>query len=196
MRNEFPLLCQECGYLSVDYLNKETKYICPYCHNEHLEEIKELTSENYDNFIYRQGYLRYNRVHERQCKIRRTFMKNPDNYHEETLHVLKENYEKNTPKNEQIKQTKVITDPITKAAIEKEEEYQKKIERIQKETEKKYFESLEKQKSSNTKHCPVCDSTYIETISTTKKIVHGMAFGLFSKTAKSQFICKSCGYKF
>lgn len=189
MRNKFPLLCQECGYLSVDYFDEKSKYICPYCHNKHLNEIKELTSENYDNFIYRQGFVNTTYVGNRKNAIRRKFMIDSDKYYKGPYYKLKKEYEKNTPKDQRIKQTRIITDPVTKEIVEDEE-------KSRLEAEKKYSESLEKQMSSNTKHCPVCDSTYIETISTTKKIVHGMAFGLFSKTAKSQFICKSCGYKF
>lgn len=48
---------------------------------------------------------------------------------------------------------------------------------------------------SNIPHCPTCDSTNIEKISLTKKAAGAFGFGLFSKTAKSQFHCKDCGYK-
>mgnify|MGYP002640633850 CR=1 FL=1 len=48
----------------------------------------------------------------------------------------------------------------------------------------------------NIPHCPVCNSTEIEKISATSKVAGAVAFGLFSKTARSQFKCKSCGYKF
>jgi len=43
--------------------------------------------------------------------------------------------------------------------------------------------------------CPTCGSTNIEKIST---IARGMSLGMFglaSKTARSQFMCKNCGYK-
>lgn len=43
--------------------------------------------------------------------------------------------------------------------------------------------------------CPTCGSTNIKKISGTSKAVGAVAFGLFSKTAKSQFKCKNCGYK-
>lgn len=48
---------------------------------------------------------------------------------------------------------------------------------------------------SNQPKCPTCGSTNIEKISTAKKAAGGFMFGLFSKTAKSQFACKDCGYK-
>lgn len=49
--------------------------------------------------------------------------------------------------------------------------------------------------SSNQPHCPTCGSTNIIKISAAKKAVGAGLFGLFSKTAKSQFECKNCGYK-
>lgn len=47
----------------------------------------------------------------------------------------------------------------------------------------------------NVAKCPTCGSTNIEKISATSKAVGAVAFGLFSKTAKSQFKCKNCRYK-
>lgn len=47
----------------------------------------------------------------------------------------------------------------------------------------------------NIPKCPTCNSTKIKKISATKKVAHGLAFGLFSKTAFSQFECNNCGYK-
>lgn len=44
-------------------------------------------------------------------------------------------------------------------------------------------------------HCPTCNSTNIKKITTTKRITHGAMFGLFSKTARSQWECKNCGNK-
>ena len=49
--------------------------------------------------------------------------------------------------------------------------------------------------STNQPHCPTCGSTDIIKISAAKKAVGAGLFGLFSKTAKSQFECKNCGYK-
>lgn len=43
--------------------------------------------------------------------------------------------------------------------------------------------------------CPTCSSTNISKISTTSKVAGAAFFGLFSKTAKSQFKCNNCGYK-
>lgn len=59
--------------------------------------------------------------------------------------------------------------------------------------------SLEKQQESsisdNTPKCPTCGSTNIKKISVTKKLGGVIGFGIFSKTAKSQFECLNCKYK-
>lgn len=60
-------------------------------------------------------------------------------------------------------------------------------------------ESYKKQHStqqySNQPKCPTCGSTNVKKISVTSKAVGAGLFGLFSKTAKSQFQCSSCGFK-
>lgn len=43
--------------------------------------------------------------------------------------------------------------------------------------------------------CPTCGSTRVEKISTTSKIAGAVTLGILSKTARSQFKCKHCGYK-
>lgn len=43
--------------------------------------------------------------------------------------------------------------------------------------------------------CPTCGSTQVKRISTTAKVVGATMFGLFSKTAQSQFECLDCKYK-
>ena len=55
--------------------------------------------------------------------------------------------------------------------------------------------STKSAQQQNVPHCPVCGSTNIKKISATSKVVGAGLFGLFSKTARSQFECKSCGYK-
>ena len=47
----------------------------------------------------------------------------------------------------------------------------------------------------STPKCPTCQSTNIKKISTMSKVAGAVSFGLFSKTARSQFKCLSCGYK-
>lgn len=43
--------------------------------------------------------------------------------------------------------------------------------------------------------CPMCGSTNIHKISGVKRATHGLAFGLFSKTARSQWECGNCHNK-
>ena len=45
-----------------------------------------------------------------------------------------------------------------------------------------------------TPKCPTCNSINIKRISGMKRAFHGYAFGIFSKTAFSQFECQNCGY--
>lgn len=52
------------------------------------------------------------------------------------------------------------------------------------------------QPQPNIPRCPTCNSTNIKKISSLSRAAHGYAFGLFSKTARSQFECRNCGYKF
>ncbi len=59
-----------------------------------------------------------------------------------------------------------------------------------------YFQQLNKNTENvNRPKCPTCGSTDINKISTASKIIGAATFGLLSKTAKSQFKCSNCGYK-
>lgn len=66
-----------------------------------------------------------------------------------------------------------------------------------KEIQKHNDELLEndKVKQANVPKCPTCNSTDIKKISVMSKAVGATMFGLFSKTARSQFRCKNCGYE-
>lgn len=44
--------------------------------------------------------------------------------------------------------------------------------------------------------CPVCQSPNIKKLSATNRGLHLIAVGVASKTARSQFVCRNCGYKF
>lgn len=44
-------------------------------------------------------------------------------------------------------------------------------------------------------HCPTCKSPNVKKISFAKGYLHWRMFGFFSKTAMSQWECRSCGYK-
>lgn len=55
-------------------------------------------------------------------------------------------------------------------------------------------EERERQEKNKPK-CPTCGSTNISKISATNKAIGAIGFGLLSKTARSQFKCNKCGYK-
>lgn len=65
------------------------------------------------------------------------------------------------------------------------------------EIQKRNSELLEsdKIKQANAPKCPTCSSTSVKKISTMSKVAGASMFGLFSKTARSQFKCENCGYK-
>lgn len=44
--------------------------------------------------------------------------------------------------------------------------------------------------------CPACQSSNVERLNAVTRGAAAGLFGLFSSTARSQFICKNCGYKF
>lgn len=71
----------------------------------------------------------------------------------------------------------------------KTEAYQQELLRLQRDMESY------KPVTKYVPQCPTCGSTNIQKISATKKAAGAIGFGLFSKTAKSQFECKNCGYK-
>lgn len=59
----------------------------------------------------------------------------------------------------------------------------------------KQIQSNEEITSTIVPQCPTCKSKNITTIPNSKRMIYGLIFGLFSKTATSQFECKNCGYK-
>ncbi len=56
-------------------------------------------------------------------------------------------------------------------------------------------ETAFKNNGENIPKCPTCGSSNVKKISTASKIAGATMFGLFSRTAKSQFKCENCGYK-
>ncbi len=58
-----------------------------------------------------------------------------------------------------------------------------------------YFKNVSQSKQDNIPKCPTCGSTNISKISAVSKVAGAATFGLFSKTARSQFKCNNCGYK-
>lgn len=54
---------------------------------------------------------------------------------------------------------------------------------------------MQNQENSNIPKCPTCGSTNVKKLSDIKKATHALTFGLFSATARSQFECLNCHYK-
>ena len=72
-------------------------------------------------------------------------------------------------------------------------EYQLKMSRFK--ANLKQQESSKKVEEDNTLRCPTYGSTKVKKISATSKVIGASMFGLFSKTARSQFKCEQYGYK-
>ena len=108
-------------------------------------------------------------------------------------------HEKNSYIEEYIMDIKRISnDPdfiqaMTKVHDEDPIEYQLKISQFKANLQQQ--ESSKKVEEDNTLRCPTCNSTKVKKISATSKVVGASMFGLFSKTARSQFKCEQCGYK-
>lgn len=79
--------------------------------------------------------------------------------------------------------------------VDSPEEHAARIERFKKEYRDLLEMQREQQRQVNMPKCPTCGSTDIQKISTASKVVGASLFGLFSRTAKSQFKCNKCGYK-
>lgn len=73
-------------------------------------------------------------------------------------------------------------------------EYQLKLNQFKLQQEQS--DAIKKQERDiNKLHCPTCSSVKVKKISGTAKVAGAAMFGLFSKTARSQFECEKCGYK-
>ena len=73
-------------------------------------------------------------------------------------------------------------------------DYQLKLNQFKVQIEQRKSIGRQEQNNSQLK-CPTCGSDKIKKISVSAKIGGAMMFGIFSKTAKSQFKCEKCGYK-
>ena len=75
-------------------------------------------------------------------------------------------------------------------------EYELKLQQLKNAKEQqKQIEERSNNKIDNTPKCPTCNSTNIEKISLTKKVVGGALFGLFSSDVRKTMHCKNCGAK-
>lgn len=90
----------------------------------------------------------------------------------------------------------IIKNPLYDPNLYNSPESQKyrQIERARKYSE--MSRAAAAQRKASLPKCPLCGSTKLKKISAVKRGIHAAAFGIFSKTAFSQFECESCHYKF
>lgn len=76
-------------------------------------------------------------------------------------------------------------------------EYELKMSQFRNQLEQKRANerARRQQQTQNMPKCPTCGSTNIQKISAPRKAAGAIGFGLFSKTACSQFECLDCKYK-
>ena len=164
--------CINCGFpikefMDVHGLNDINKnFICPKCAYESAGSGDE---SKYPIYI--------------KCKYCNTIMKQTDETGEEVL----DNFIRHTEED----YFKTLAKKYGGNQFS-EEAYENRIRTVKRENSAR--QSTQRQ-SSNIPHCPTCGSTNIKKISATSKVVGAGLFGLFSKTARSQFECKDCGYK-
>ena len=85
----------------------------------------------------------------------------------------------------------ILEEEVFKNPLFDKEKYKERL----KEEEKNRNRVINTSQQCNLPKCPTCGSTRISKISATSKVVGASLFGLFSKTATSQFKCNNCGYK-
>ena len=88
-----------------------------------------------------------------------------------------------------------VTEELSKLSSFSQEKYEISVQK-QKERDIRKLQNQNKPAYvPNLPKCPTCQSIKIKKISDAKRLTHAVAFGLFSKTARSQFQCLNCGYK-
>lgn len=187
--------CPECGKMKVSQYAEE----CPDCG---FPILKFLEDHNLNDFskvwiCTKCGETIYDTIlpNDIKCRYCGNIMKqtniNIDDYKEYIRELEKD---KTVPEQDEIhlqeneRLAKEYGDDFSKEALE-----QRVIERDRfiRQNTKSYTPPTP---SSQVK-CPTCGSTNVKKISVASKAVGAGLFGLFSKTAKSQFECSSCGYK-
>ena len=139
--------------------------------------------------------LQFKMDHCRYCKSGLPYhesKRNTDYYKEKAKQLYKDQQKwKDVLYNEEIKRNPVFDSSLYEYAKTKEAR-DSAINQFNEE-----FRQKERQESEekNKPKCPTCSSTSIKRISGMKRAFHGYAFGIFSKTAFSQFECQNCGYK-
>ena len=92
-----------------------------------------------------------------------------------------------------------ISQELSKNRLFDQVKYKQRIEKSKKKNEQTNKSNQQDDNNEQVKcvpKCPTCGSTNVCKIPEFDRAVYGLAFGLFSKTARSQFECRNCGYKF
>lgn len=127
-------------------------------------------------------------------------IKNPVKSKYETQHyidVAREKFSPNVIENGnsgQFRWREILIEEVSQNPLFDVEKYKKRMES---ESEFRCISKMLNYQNDNQNKpkCPTCQSTNISKISATSKVAGAAMFGLFSKTARSQFKCNNCGYK-
>ena len=167
--------CPKCGKIYEDDIGLEARSpMCPEC--GHIVVVTDIPVNKYREHIrYRNTKQRFEQYGNRTYKELNAKEVSELQYDEEKQMALKygncfdqEEYEERLIRRE-MRVQKYINEPLPY--------------------------STASSSNTNTIKCPTCGSTRVNKISLSKKVAGAGLFGLFSKTAKSQFECKDCGYK-
>lgn len=143
-------------------------YYCPICGDTHLPSFK---------------------VCPRHKKMALVKSEHPTEYYR---HKSVEEYGLKKEAYQILWEEEIIKNPLYDS---KQDEYLEMLKEKEGEEKVSLYDIKLAAKNQCTAKCPACGSTNVHKISGIKKAVHGYAFGLFSKTARSQFECNNCGYK-
>lgn len=178
--------CPGCDNLISDNELQENNNKCIYCglsfdDTEKLEELRKiyicpLCGDNYSNVDYRNI--------SGKCKYCDVDLIKTDITEKEYLEI----YDTDDIKSA----TRILANKYGNFQFS-DTAYDRRMKIIQ---EKRRQREAAKNPQKPQQHCPVCNSTNIQKISVASKAVGAGLFGIFSKTARSQFECKDCGYKF
>lgn len=130
-------------------------------------------------------------------EILRVESKNHIEYYEEKASEL---YGNNLEINKVLFDEEICHNPLYNSNTAEEAEIAYKEKKANEKRRRAMQESLkreeeERHRINNDPRCPTCSSYNVKRISGMKRAVHGYAFGIFSKTAFSQYECINCGYK-
>ena len=185
--------CLKCGTITSD--ESESYYIFKgcFCGSELVEEDDmtgeqfELLSEEEKDAYERKIFEIVKQKNQYSDRLLNMTLESPDRYHSYRF----DKYEKITGKPADRKLT-------PEQREEQDRQFREEIERLSRETRLREYANRDREeeiKRNNIPKCPTCNSTNIEKISLSSKVVGGALFGLFSSNVRNTMHCKNCGYK-